>query len=391
MQYRTGLHGESISVLGFGCMRFTRRGGGIDLKKAEQEVMAALDAGVNYFDTAYIYPGSEAALGEIFRRNHCRDRLFIAAKLPQYLLRSAKGIDRYFDEERRRLQTDFIDFYLMHMLSDLSAWEKLRSFGIEEWIRQKKASGEIRNVGFSFHGDTASFLQVLDAYPWDFCQIQYNYMDEHSQAGRRGLEAAAAKGIPVIIMEPLRGGQLAVRLPAPAQELLQREGQGRSAAEWGLRWLWDQSGVTCVLSGMNSLAMVEENCRAADQAYAGCLGPADRALIDRLRTLLSASMRIGCTGCGYCQPCPRGVNIPGVFRCWNEIPLDGRGKARREYMQTTAMRRPAAGASLCVGCGACEQHCPQGLAIRQGLKAAARELETPLYRIVEQGYRLLKI
>ncbi len=391
MQYRTGLHGESISVLGFGCMRFTRRGGGIDLKKAEQEVMAALDAGVNYFDTAYIYPGSEAALGEIFRRNHCRDRLFIAAKLPQYLLRSAKGIDRYFDEERRRLQTDFIDFYLMHMLSDLSAWEKLRSFGIEEWIRQKKASGEIRNVGFSFHGDTASFLQVLDAYPWDFCQIQYNYMDEHSQAGRRGLEAAAAKGIPVIIMEPLRGGQLAVRLPAPAQELLQREGQGRSAAEWGLRWLWDQSGVTCVLSGMNSLAMVEENCRAADQAYAGCLSPADRALIDRLRTLLSASMRIGCTGCGYCQPCPRGVNIPGVFRCWNEIPLDGRGKARREYMQTTAMRRPAAGASLCVGCGACEQHCPQGLAIRQGLKAAARELETPLYRIVEQGYRLLKI
>lgn len=391
MQYRTGLHGESISVLGFGCMRFTRRGGGIDLKKAEQEVMAALEAGVNYFDTAYIYPGSEAALGEIFRRNHCRDRLFIAAKLPQYLLRSAKGIDRYFDEERRRLQTDFIDFYLMHMLSDLSAWEKLRSFGIEEWIRQKKASGEIRNVGFSFHGDTASFLQVLDAYPWDFCQIQYNYMDEHSQAGRRGLEAAAAKGIPVIIMEPLRGGQLAVRLPAPAQELLQREGQGRSAAEWGLRWLWDQSGVTCVLSGMNSLAMVEENCRAADQAYAGCLGPADRALIDRLRTLLSASMRIGCTGCGYCQPCPRGVNIPGVFRCWNEIPLDGRGKARREYMQTTAMRRPAAGASLCVGCGACEQHCPQGLAIRQGLKAAARELETPLYRIVEQGYRLLKI
>ena len=391
MQYRTGLHGESISVLGFGCMRFTRRGGGIDLKKAEQEVMAALDAGVNYFDTAYIYPGSEAALGEIFRRNHCRERLFIAAKLPQYLLRSAKGIDRYFDEERRRLQTDFIDFYLMHMLSDLAAWEKLRSFGIEEWIRKKKASGEIRNVGFSFHGDTASFLQVLDTYPWDFCQIQYNYMDEHSQAGRRGLEAAAAKGIPVIIMEPLRGGQLAVRLPAPAQELLQREGQGRSAAEWGLRWLWDQSGVTCVLSGMNSLAMVEENCRAADQAYAGCLSPADRALIDRLRALLSASMRIGCTGCGYCQPCPRGVNIPGVFRCWNEIPLDGRGKARREYMQTTAMRRPAAGASLCVGCGACEQHCPQGLAIRQGLKAAARELETPLYRIVEQGYRLLKI
>ena len=391
MQYRSGIHGEQISTLGFGCMRFTRKGGGIDLDKAEQEIMAAIRAGVNYFDTAYIYPGSETALGEILRRNHCREQVYIATKLPQYLLRSSRGFERYFDEECQRLQTDYVDFYLMHMLSDLAAWDKLRGLGVEDWIAQKKASGEIRNIGFSFHGDTASFLQVLDAYPWDFCLIQYNYMDETSQAGRKGLEEAARRGIPVIIMGPLRGGRLATGLPLQAQTLLSENGKGRSAAEWALRWLWDQPGVTCVLSGMNSLAMVEENCRIADQTTPGSFTEEDFALIAGLKQALSSAVRIGCTGCGYCVPCPQGVNIPGVFRCWNEIPVDGKGRARREYLQTTAMRRPSIGASRCTCCGKCELHCPQKLNIRQGLRDAARELETPVYKMVEQAYRLLKL
>ncbi|MGN8890915.1 aldo/keto reductase [Dysosmobacter sp. HCP28S3_G4] len=391
MQYRMGKHGEQISLLGYGCMRFTRSGGGIDLDKAERELMAAIDAGVNYLDTAYIYPGSEAAVGEILRRNQCRDRVLIATKLPQYLIRSRKGIDRCFDEELKRLCTDHVDFYLMHMLADVSAWEKLRSFGIEEWIAEKKASGQIRNIGFSFHGGTAAFLEVLSAYDWDFCQIQYNYMDETTQAGRRGLETAAARGIPVIIMEPLRGGRLANQLPPAAKELLEKEGKGRSAAEWGLRWLWDQPGVTCVLSGMNSLEMVAENCRIASEARAGEFTEEDRALIAGLKREISGALRVGCTGCGYCQPCPRGVDIPGVFRCWNEVGIDGKGKACREYMQTTAMRRQSTGVRHCVGCGKCEQHCPQHLDIRKELKRAAAELETPAYRIVEQAYRLLKI
>lgn len=391
MQYRTGKHGERISLLGYGCMRFTRSGGGIDLDKAEREVMEAVHSGVNYLDTAYIYPGSEAAVGEILRRNRCRDRVYLATKLPQYLVRSRKAMDRYFDEERKRLGTDSVDFYLMHMLSDVSAWEKLRSYGAEEWIAEKKATGQIRNIGFSFHGGTEAFLKVLNAYDWDFCQIQYNYMDETTQAGRRGLEAAAAAGIPVIIMEPLRGGRLAGRLPQGAQALLEREGRGRSAAEWGLRWLWDQPGVTCVLSGMNSLEMVRENCRIASEVRAGEFTGEDRALIAGLKREISGVQKVGCTGCGYCQPCPRGVDIPGVFRCWNEIGVDGKGKARREYMQTTAMRWPSSGVRHCIGCGKCEQHCPQHLPVRQALKQAAAELETPAYRAVELAYRLLKI
>jgi Predicted oxidoreductases of the aldo/keto reductase family len=391
MQYREGRHGEQISVLGYGCMRFTRKGGGIDLDKAEREVMAAVGAGVNYLDTAYIYPGSEQAVGEILRRNGCRDRVYLATKLPQYLVRSAAGAERYFQEELRRLGTDHVDFYLMHMLSDLSAWEKLRGFGIEQWIQEKKDSGQIRNIGFSFHGDTASFLSVLDAYDWDFCQIQYNYMDETTQAGRRGLETAAARGIPVVIMEPLRGGRLASGLTGRAREFLAQEGRERSAAEWGLRWLWDQPGVTCVLSGMNSMEMVRENCRIASEARAGEFTPEDFTLIAKLKEEIGGALRVGCTGCGYCQPCPRGVNIPGIFRCCNEIGIDGRKRARHEYLQTTAMRRPSTGASRCVGCGKCEQRCPQHLAIRQELKNAARELETPACKLVEHAYAWLKL
>lgn len=391
MQYRTGKHGERISLLGYGCMRFTRKGGAIDIDKAVREVEEAVRSGVNYFDTAYVYPGNEAAVGEILRRLGCRDQVYLATKLPQYLVRSRRGIDRYFDEELRRLGTDHIDFYLMHMLPDKNAWDKLIRYGIEDWIAEKKASGQIRNVGFSFHGDTAAFLEVLGAYDWDFCQIQYNYMDETAQAGRRGLETAAARGIPVVIMEPLRGGRLVFGLTDRAKQLLAREGRGRSAAEWGLRWLWDQPGVTCVLSGMNSLEMVRENCRIASEARAGEFTPEDFALIARLKQEVAGASKVDCTGCGYCLPCPQGVNIPGVFRCYNEIGIDGKKRARREYLQTTAMRRPSAGASRCVGCGRCEQHCPQRISIRQELKNAAGELETPAYKIVEQAYKLLKL
>ena len=391
MQYRMGKHGEQISLLGYGCMRFTRSGGGIDLDKAERELMAAIDAGVNYLDTAYIYPGSEAAVGEILRRNQCRDRVLIATKLPQYLIRSRKGIDRCFDEELKRLCTDHVDFYLMHMLADVSAWEKLRSFGIEEWIAEKKASGQIRNIGFSFHGGTAAFLEVLNAYDWDFCQIQYNYMDETTQAGRRGLETAAARGIPVIIMEPLRGGRLANQLPPAAKELLEKEGKGRSAAEWGLRWLWDQPGVTCVLSGMHSMDMVTENVAAACCSKAGCLAESERALIENVKAVIQKNTLVSCTGCGYCQPCPAGVDIPGTFTCYNTSASEGLSIARKEYMRNTLMRKNPVGASRCIGCGKCVSHCPQQIPIPEKLQEARKVLETPLYHLAGKALRLFKL
>lgn len=390
MQYRAGAGGDRISALGYGCMRFSRKGGGIDLEKAERELMAAIRGGVNYLDTAYIYPGSEAAVGRILEKNHCRDQVYIATKLPQYLIKSRAGMEKTFREELSRLRTNYIDYYLMHMITDVASWEKLERLGVREWIDEKKRSGEIRHIGFSFHGNTEMFLKVLQAYDWDFCQIQYNYMDENSQAGRRGLKAAHEKGIPVIIMEPLRGGRLVNLLPDSARTRIAAHPRGYSAAEWALNWLWDQAEVSCVLSGMNSMEMVEENLRAAAQSRVGGFAAEDFALIDALREELNGKIRVGCTGCGYCMPCPQGVDIPGSFRCLNEIAIEGKKKAEKEYWQVTAVRKTPGSASRCIGCGKCERHCPQQIEIRKMLKEAARELETPFYRIGRWAMRVWK-
>ncbi|MBQ1770615.1 MAG: aldo/keto reductase, partial [Clostridia bacterium] len=256
MQYRSDRNGRPISLLGYGCMRFTAKGGQIDVSKAREEIRVAYEAGVNYFDTAYTYPGSEEALGEILSSLGIRDRVSVATKLPHYLVRTRESIENYFTEQLRRLRTDHVDYYLMHMLTDEQTWERLCSLGIREWIEEKKKSGKIKNIGFSYHGNADMFIRLLDAYDWDFCQIQYNYMDEHSQAGKTGLMYAAEKGLPVIIMEPLRGGRLADHLPADAMEKIETFPVRRSPAEWAFRWLYDQSEVTCVLSGMNSIEMV---------------------------------------------------------------------------------------------------------------------------------------
>lgn len=390
MQYRNNKKGEPISILGYGCMRFTRKGNKIDIDKAQAEVKAAIDGGVNYFDTAYLYPGNEVAVGEIMKRLGCREQVNIATKLPQYIVKSAGAIDKFFDEELKRLQTDYIDYYLMHMLTDVAAWEKLKRLGIEDWIAKKKEKGIIRNIGFSFHGDTQKFLEILDAYDWDFCQIQYNYMDETTQAGRVGLQAAAQKGIPVIIMEPLRGGKLVDLLPKGAKELIGRHETKRSAAEWAFRWLWEQPEVTCVLSGMNSMDMVEENMRIAGEVQVGEFTDSDREMIAGIKAEINKNIKVNCTGCCYCMPCPKGVDIPGTFRCYNEIYTEGRTSARNEYIQTTALQKETKDAYQCIECGKCEQHCPQHLPIRQYLKEAARELQPWYYRVGLKIVRLFK-
>ena len=226
MQYRKDKHGNDLSILGYGCMRFTKKGNSIDLDKAEKEIMAAYNAGVNYYDTAYIYPGSEAALGEILERNNIREKINIATKLPQYLIKNSKGLDKYFEEELSRLRTDYVDYYLMHHLTDVGVWEKLKAAGIEEWIKEKKAAGKIRNIGFSYHGNSDNFIKILNDYDWDFCQIQYNYLDEVTQAGVAGVKAAAEKGIPIVIMEPLRGGKLVNMLPDKAKKIIAGSDRG---------------------------------------------------------------------------------------------------------------------------------------------------------------------
>lgn len=381
MQYRSNKKGEPISILGYGCMRFSRSGGGIDYKKAESELLRAIELGVNYLDTAYLYPGSEELVGAVLERNGCRESVCIATKLPQYLVHKKSSIDRYFDEELRRLRTDYVDYYLMHMVTDVRQWENLVDLGIEEWIAQKKASGAIRNIGFSFHGSTELFLKVLNAYDWDFCQIQYNYLDEHTQAGRRGLEEAERLGIPVVIMEPLRGGKLVNQLPQDALDAFAQSGRSWSPAEWALRWLWNQPGVTCVLSGMNSMEMVEENCRIAGEAAHGELEERDFEVLEQVKAAINASVRVGCTGCGYCMPCPRGVDIPALFRCYNRMYTEDKNAGRKEYWQTVSLRKEKAFARQCIQCGACERKCPQGIAIREQIHIADRELRPLPWRV----------
>ena len=391
MQYRKDKYGNDISALGYGCMRFTKKGNSADLDKAEKEVMAAIEAGVNYFDTAYVYAGNEVAVGEILHRNHCREKINLATKLPHYLINSIDSVEKLFQEELRRLQTDYIDYYLMHMLTDIPTWEKLKKLGMEEWIREKKASGQIRQIGFSYHGNSAMFCQLVDAYDWDFCQIQYNYMDEHSQAGVEGLCYANRKGLPVIIMEPLRGGRLVNLLPESAKELFRRDEKHRTPAELALKWLYDQPEVTCVLSGMNSMEMVEQNVKTASESLVGCLTPSDRELIEKVKDEIKKNVKVGCTGCGYCMPCPKGVDIPGTFRCYNAMYSEGKKSGRRDYLQCTAFRKDTSSASQCISCGKCEKHCPQHIEIRKELKNAAAELEDVKYKVMKTGIQLLKL
>ena len=391
MLYRADKYGARVSALGFGCMRFSRNGASVDVKKAEAEVERAMELGVNYYDSAYIYPGIEAALGEIMSRNGRRDRVMLATKLPLLLVRDKASIDKYFETQLKRLKTDHIDYYLMHMLNDLTTWERLRSLGIEEWLEKKKASGQILRACFSFHGSAGAFREVLDAYPWDMCQIQYNYMDENFQAGRAGLKYAGEKGIPVVIMEPLRGGRLVGLLPRSAKEIIKSEGAGLSPAGLALRWLWDQPEIMCVLSGMNSMEMLEENVKTASRSPVGCMSESEHELVRKVKEDIAAKIRVPCTGCGYCMPCPRGVDIPTAFRCLNMASAENLRSARTDYQRATAYRKEQSSASQCVRCGKCETHCPQGIKIRDMLKEAAGELEGPFYPIVKKAVTLLKL
>ena len=380
MQYRLDKYGNKISALGFGCMRFTQSGGRIDLDKAEKEIMAAYNAGVNYYDTAYIYNGSEVALGEILARNNIRQKVNIATKLPHYPVKKSDSIEEYFTEQLTRLQTDYVDYYLMHMLTDIATWNRMVDLGIKEWIAEKKASGAIKQIGFSYHGNSDMFIKLIDAYDWDFCQIQYNYMDEHSQAGRTGLQYAASKGIPVVIMEPLRGGKLA-NVPESAAKIMSEYPVQKTAPAWAFSWLWNQPEVTCVLSGMNSLEMVEENVQTASEVEPGSLSDADLEMINRVLQEINKRTKVGCTGCRYCMPCPQGVDIPGSFAAYNRKYSEGYIAAEKEYLMTTALRADATCASKCIGCGKCEKHCPQHIEIRKELKNVRKSLEGPVYHI----------
>ncbi|MBP5165739.1 MAG: aldo/keto reductase [Oscillospiraceae bacterium] len=391
MKYRKDKYGNEISLLGYGCMRLPQSGGRIDIGEAEKLIMSAVEAGVNYFDTAYIYPGSEAALGEILERGGVRDKVFIASKLPHYLIKSREGAEKFFNEELKRLRTDHIDYYLMHMLTDIATWERLKEIGIEDWLEEKKKSGAIRQIGFSYHGNSEMFCRLVDARDWDMCLIQYNYMDENSQAGRRGLRHAHEKGMPVMIMEPLRGGKLANRLPQAALDIFEEYPVKHTAAQWSFRWLFDQPEVTCVLSGMNNAEALSDNVLTASEAEAGDMTAEDKEMLRRAAEAINAKMKVPCTGCAYCMPCPKNVDIPGTFSAYNRRYSEGWIAAEKDYFMQSAVRHDSTAASNCVGCGKCEKHCPQHIEIRRELKNARAVLEGPAYKIARAAVKLFRI
>lgn len=383
MQYRRDERsGQPLSILGFGCMRLPGRMGRIDLEASEKLLLEAIESGVNYFDTAYIYPGSEAALGQILSKNQIREQVFIATKLPLMLCRTPQDLDKYFSAQLERLKTNYIDYYLMHMLASPDQWERLRGIGIEQWLAGKRASGQIRQVGFSFHGKQADFITLVDAYDWDFCQIQYNYVNIHYQAGVTGLRHAAAKGLPVIIMEPLLGGRLATGLPEQAKAVLTQADANLSPAAWALRWLWNQPEVTVVLSGMSTQEQLVENVREAASAQAGMLSEQELIAITKATEAFNASYKIPCTGCNYCMPCPQQVNIPGCFAAYNTSYTHGWMAGMQQYAQSTGALTPAPStAGRCIQCGKCERHCPQAIPIRQQLGAVQKRLEPFVYKV----------
>ena len=377
MQYRLDERsGNELSVLGFGCMRFPRGISGIALEKADGLILSAVEAGVNYFDTAYLYGGSEAALGTVLAKHNIRNKVHIATKLPIANCRAAADFDKYFDIQLKALQTDYIDYYLMHNINSLAQWHEKCDLGICEWIRNKKSEGAFKQIGFSFHGAHDEFDKLLDAYDWDFCQIQYNYSNENYQAGVSGLRKAASKHIPVIIMEPLLGGKLAGGLTREAVEVFRKANADDSPAAWGLRWLWNQPEVTVVLSGMNKAAQLEDNLSAAEAAKANMLTKHEKAAYEKVIKIFKSTDKVPCTGCSYCMPCPNGVNIPACFASYNASYTHGRITSLMMYITSTAANRNRkALVSNCMSCGKCQQHCPQKIEISRELKGVKRRME----------------
>ena len=381
MLYRKyGKTNEQVSVLGFGCMRLPIMGSdptSIDEEEAIRMIRHAIDEGVNYVDTAYPYHGtgmdkggaSEPLVAKALKDGY-RERVKIATKLPSWLVKTRADMDKYLNAQLQRLQTDTIDFYVVHTIGS-HTWPVLKEAGITEFLDQAIKDGRIKYAGFSFHERVGLFKEIVDYYDWSFCQIQYNYLDENYQAGREGLEYAAKKGLGIAIMEPLRGGKLAQNLSAEAINYFSQAEIKRSPAEWALRWVWDHPEVSVVLSGMTTMEQVVENIKVAEEAKVHSLTAKELRIIDQVKTLFKEKIKINCTACAYCMPCPAGVNIPGCFSIYNDYSLlGGDADAKKRCSFLYSFRLGTAGqAANCIECGACESHCPQGIEIRTALKS----------------------
>lgn len=373
-------NGDELSILGFGCMRLPVKDGQIDEPRAIRQIRSAIDQGVNYLDTAWPYHGgeSEPLVGRALRDGY-RERVKLATKLPSFLIKTRQDMDSYLNAQLKKLETGQIDYYLVHTLTG-PVWDTMVQFGIHDFLDQAKADGRIVNAGFSFHGLPEDFSRIVDGYAWDFCQIQYNYLDEEYQAGSAGLIYASSKNLAVIVMEPLRGGTLGSPTQPPEIERIWSKAKTpRTPVGWALLWLWKNPEVTVVLSGMNEEAHIDENIALASQGYPAALDASELELVTRVAKTYRKLMKVGCTGCGYCMPCPVNVSIPICFEMYNKMHLFNQPDAARfgyAIRMSGDLTGGASGyASQCVQCGQCVDKCPQQIPIPDLLTHVAADME----------------
>ncbi|MTI67033.1 MAG: aldo/keto reductase [Firmicutes bacterium] len=378
MLYREfGKTGKKVSILGFGCMRFQVVDGQndkIDEKKAIKQVRYAIDNGVNYIDTAYPYHDgmSEVVTGKALNDGY-RDKVYLATKLPSWSIDSREDMDKILNEQLEKLGTDYIDFYLVHALTK-KRWENVVKHDVFDFLDKAVKDGIIKYVGFSFHDEYPLFKEIINSYNWDFCQIQYNYMDQNYQAGKEGLKLAKDKNLGIVIMEPLRGGSLVKNVPKDIQDIWDKADIKRTPAEWGLRYLWDHPEISVVLSGMNNMNHIKENIDSAEMAYRNSLTDDEKDIIKEVKNIYEDKMVVGCTDCKYCIPCPEGVDIPECFTQLNNASMYNDIKGAKFHYNILTVKHDKE-ASRCVECGECEKKCPQNIEIRKMLKKAVNTFE----------------
>ena len=378
LKYRKfGKTGFEVSALGFGAMRMPTLDGDsakINEPLAIRMIRYAIDSGINYVDSAYGYHGgkSEVLVGKALQDGY-RERTKVATKMPTWMINSKEDMERCFNEQLQRLQTDHIDFYLLHGLGK-DRWPKIKDLGVFDWVEKKITEGKIRYLGFSFHDELPLFKEIVDSYNWTFCQIQYNYMDEKFQAGTEGLKYATSKGLAVIVMEPIAGGRLAIKPSAVIQELWETAKIKRSPAEWALQWVWNHPEVAVVLSGMSTYQQVIENIASAERSSINHLTEDELLLIGKVASKYRELGPIGCTGCRYCMPCPNGVAIPEIFSLTNEYWAGDRNASIKQKYKDTLT--PGQYSKNCIKCGICEEACPQHLPIRELLRGSGQTFES---------------
>jgi uncharacterized protein len=381
--------GDELSVLGYGAMRLPSNNGRIDEKRATEQIRYAIDHGVNYIDTAIAYmnePLVARALGDGYR-----EKVKIATKIPPWTVKSEEDLENTFKIQLENFKTDYIDYYMLHALNR-SNWDKMQNLNALEFLDKLKADGKIINAGFSFHGDKETFKEIVDGYDWDFCLLQFNYLDEENQAGMEGIKYAAEKGMGIIVMEPFRGGNLTRDIPPEVNQIWNKAETKRTPAEWALRWVLNHPEVTCVLSGMNEEEHIKENLRIADEAEPNSLTNDEMELIGQVRDKYRELMKTGCTGCRYCMPCPAGVDIARCFEMYDTSQVFPGNKRQAQIMYAVGLGvihggKPAY-ASNCIKCGKCEKHCPQELPVMELLDDVSGDMEGVLTKVVPPAYKV---